>query len=63
VRASLDGAGTDEERAAEFAASVAVDVRSALSGDVVAHYLHGGGIRDSWDGLARYWRRQGVGKA
>jgi glyoxylase-like metal-dependent hydrolase (beta-lactamase superfamily II) len=56
VRTSLAEAGTDEERAARFAQQAEHDLRADLSPELAARYM-GGGLRDSWFGLARYARR------
>ena len=57
VRASLDAPGTDEDRAAAFVTDEETALRRSVGSDVVALYLSGG-IRDSWYGLARYWRKR-----
>lgn len=60
VRASLDEPGTDDERAARFAAERLVVLRAA-STEKGAARVHLSQIRDCWFGLARYWRRRGAG--
>lgn len=57
VRASLDEPGSDDERAARFAAERLAAVRAASSEEGAAR-VHLSQIRDCWFGLARYWRRQ-----
>jgi len=58
VRASLDEPGTDEERAARFAQTVEDEVDAAMD-ESARELLAHAGLRDSWFGLARYWRRSG----
>jgi glyoxylase-like metal-dependent hydrolase (beta-lactamase superfamily II) len=58
VRVSLDEPGTDEERAKRFVATVKSDLEDAVDAAVLPHYVAGGGIYDSWFGLARYWRKR-----
>lgn len=58
VRRSLDEPGTDHERAERFRMSVIADFQ-ALAGEDQAARVGFGGVRDSWYGLARYWRRGG----
>jgi glyoxylase-like metal-dependent hydrolase (beta-lactamase superfamily II) len=60
VRASLDEPGSDEERATRFAEEQLAAVRAA-STEVGATRVQFSQIRDCWFGLARYWRRSGVG--
>lgn len=60
VRASLDDPGTDDDRAARFAAECLAFIRAASSEEGAAR-VHFSQIRDCWFGLARYWRRRGVG--
>ncbi|MCI0434051.1 MAG: MBL fold metallo-hydrolase [Gemmatimonadetes bacterium] len=56
VRESLDGPGGDEARAAAFVEQVVDEIRARVPAGVAGLYL-GGGIADSWHGLARYWRK------
>lgn len=58
VRDSLDEPGTDVERAERFAASIEGRMRRTLGEEQASHYM-GAGLRDSWVGLARYWRTRG----
>jgi glyoxylase-like metal-dependent hydrolase (beta-lactamase superfamily II) len=58
VRRSLDEPGTDEERALRFQSEIRDGLASQVEPDVLPHFLSGGGIRDSWFGLARYWRKR-----
>lgn len=58
VRVSLGDAGTDEDRAGRFAERVDAALRSCVSPAEAKLYAHAG-VRDSWYGLARYWRRRG----
>jgi glyoxylase-like metal-dependent hydrolase (beta-lactamase superfamily II) len=59
VRISLDEPGGDEERARRFAERVDADLKAGVSADEASPYAHAG-VRDSWFGLARYWRRRAV---
>jgi glyoxylase-like metal-dependent hydrolase (beta-lactamase superfamily II) len=59
VRASLDEPGTDEDRARRFTERVDAALRACVSPAGADAYAHGG-VRDSWYGLARYWRKRGV---
>jgi len=63
VRNSLAEPGTDAERADRFMRSVEADFTEAMGGDQAAR-IGFGGVRDSWHGLARYWRGRagGVGE-
>jgi len=56
VRASLADAGTDEQRADRFVELATAELRAEVPPDVAQAYL-GGGLRDSWFGLARHARR------
>jgi glyoxylase-like metal-dependent hydrolase (beta-lactamase superfamily II) len=56
VRASLEETSTDEERAQAFVDQASDELRLEIATDLLPKYLSGG-IRDSWYGLARYWRR------
>ena len=58
VRRSLDEPGSDEERAARFEQEIHAQLRQLLQPPVVNDYTAGGGVRDSWFGLARYWRKR-----
>ncbi len=55
VRLSLETPGDDAERAEQFRLSVVADFAEELGEDQVAR-IGFGGVRDSWYGLARYWR-------
>jgi hypothetical protein len=55
VRKSLDAPGSDAERAEQFKDSVVADFEALLGEDQAAR-VGFGGVRDSWYGLARYWR-------
>lgn len=55
VRDSLERAGTDAERAEAFRESVIADFVQEFGEDEAAR-LGFGGVRDSWYGLARYFR-------
>jgi glyoxylase-like metal-dependent hydrolase (beta-lactamase superfamily II) len=54
VKESLAQAGTDDDRAALFAARVEADLADRVPPHVAANYRTS--VRSSWDGLARYWR-------
>ena len=58
VRASLAGAGSDEERARRFADEVAAELTRGAS-PVSAMHIQFTSAKDSWYGLARYWRKRG----
>jgi glyoxylase-like metal-dependent hydrolase (beta-lactamase superfamily II) len=60
VRVSLDEPGTDDERASRFAAARLATIRAAATQEGASR-VHFSQIRDCWFGLARYWRRRGVG--
>lgn len=55
VRSSLSEPGSDADRADRFMQSVVGDFE-ALMGEDQAARIGFGGVRDSWHGLARYWR-------
>lgn len=55
VKTSLEAPGTDLERAEQFKDSVVSDFEHLLGEDQAAR-VGFGGVRDSWFGLARYWR-------
>jgi glyoxylase-like metal-dependent hydrolase (beta-lactamase superfamily II) len=57
VRRSLRNGADDDECATRFAEEVSADLAQDVEPQVVAHYMSGG-IRDSWFGLARYWRKR-----
>ncbi|WP_425154799.1 MBL fold metallo-hydrolase [Candidatus Palauibacter sp.] len=50
--------GSDPARAREFAAWVENDLRSRMPAEPVDTYINAFGARDSWWGLARYWRKR-----
>lgn len=56
VRRSLEEPGSDEEHAARFAEEIAAELRGSIPADQAARYQEGIGPKDSWHGLARYWR-------
>lgn len=60
VRGSLDEPGTDAERAERFAAGIEAEVLSSLGRVGAIAYAHAG-LRESWFGLARYWRKRQSG--
>ena len=50
--------GGDAARARSFAAWVERDLRGRMPGEPVDTYVNAFGARDSWWGLARYWRKR-----
>lgn len=58
VRRSLDEPGSDEERAERFASRIEAMILEDPGEEAASAYEHAG-LRDSWVGLARYWRRRG----
>ena len=59
VRRSVGGGGgDDQERAGDFAAWVGEGLRPRISAHLVDLYETASGFRDSWWGLARYWRKR-----
>ena len=61
VRESLLEGGDDETRAARFGQWVLAELRGSLTDGEVAAYELGAPPDLSWHGLARYWRKRGVG--
>jgi glyoxylase-like metal-dependent hydrolase (beta-lactamase superfamily II) len=57
VRRSLAEDGSDAERAGRFADRIGEEIRRELTEDQARHYVSGG-LRDTWAGLARYWRKR-----
>lgn len=55
VRLSLDAPGIDAERAEAFRLGVVADFEALVGAEHTAR-IGFGGVRDSWYGLARYWR-------
>jgi glyoxylase-like metal-dependent hydrolase (beta-lactamase superfamily II) len=61
VRASLMTPGTDEERRVRFVGDLRRELRRLMTHEQAKAY-EGASPRDlSWMGLARYWRKRGVG--
>ncbi len=58
VRATLDEEGDDTARAARFHEQEMAHVHASLSQQDREPYLHMGQPRESWYGLARYWRKR-----
>lgn len=54
---------TEEDRAALFAKEVTAEFSRHLRGEELQRYQKGAGVADAWQGLARYWRKRGVGKS
>ena len=57
VRASLDGPGTDDDRADAFQAEEVARLTTGMPAEQ-ARWVDADAIRSSWFGLARYWRRK-----
>lgn len=57
VLRSLESDETDDVRAARFEAAVDASIRSEVDPAIAPAYSHAG-VRESWTGLARYWRKQ-----
>ena len=57
VREDLRAGVAPDEAAARFAAEVGAEIEAA-TGPEAPIYLSGGGLRDSWQGLARYWTKR-----
>ncbi len=63
VRESLEpapdsDAGDDDARAQAFADWATAELEAEASAELVETYVFASGLRDSWRGLARYWRRR-----
>jgi glyoxylase-like metal-dependent hydrolase (beta-lactamase superfamily II) len=58
VRRSLAEPGDDDDRASRFEQQIHEQLRRSIPPPAVDDYTSGGGIRDSWFGLARYWRKR-----
>jgi glyoxylase-like metal-dependent hydrolase (beta-lactamase superfamily II) len=61
VRRSLLGPGTDDEKAGRYADYLASELNRHLSEDQIPPHRVGAPFEVSWQGLARYWRKKGVG--
>lgn len=61
VRASLLEQGSDEERARRYAEYVDRELKRHLTGEQILPHLVGAPFEVSWLGLARYWRKKGIG--
>lgn len=61
VRRTLDDPGTDDERSRVFAESLRQDMRRQMTEAQVATYPVAAPFEMLWLGLARYWRKKGVG--
>jgi glyoxylase-like metal-dependent hydrolase (beta-lactamase superfamily II) len=58
VRRSLEEPGDDDERASRFEKEIHAQLRTTVEPPALDDYTSGGGIRDSWFGLARYCRNR-----
>lgn len=61
VKRTLADAGTDDERSRVFAESLRQDMRRQMTEAQVATYPVAAPFEMLWLGLARYWRKKGVG--
>ncbi len=61
VRASLIAAGTDEERRVRFVGDLRRELRRLMTHEQAMAYEGASPLDLSWLGLARYWRKRGVG--
>ncbi len=61
VRESLQNGASDAERAAQFAQQVTTKLKQCLSERDAYRYAKGAALELCWYGLARYWRKRGVG--
>jgi glyoxylase-like metal-dependent hydrolase (beta-lactamase superfamily II) len=57
VLESLERQETDDRRADRFAAAVEASLHAEVGPELATAYAHAG-IRESWTGLARYWRKR-----
>jgi glyoxylase-like metal-dependent hydrolase (beta-lactamase superfamily II) len=57
VRASLARGGSDEERSAAFTQEIVDDLRRLMSAEEAHGYANAARFDFSWNGLARYWRK------
>jgi glyoxylase-like metal-dependent hydrolase (beta-lactamase superfamily II) len=57
VREDLDADAEPTEAAERFAEAIRAEIAERL-GDETPSYLRGGGLTDSWHGLARYWNKR-----
>jgi glyoxylase-like metal-dependent hydrolase (beta-lactamase superfamily II) len=61
VRASLMAPGTDEERRMRFVGDLRRELRRLMTHEQAMAYEGASPLDLSWLGLARYWRKRGVG--
>ncbi len=61
VRESLKDGANDAERATQFAEQVHTKLKRRLSESEAYRYAKGAALELCWYGLARYWRKRGVG--
>ena len=61
VRKGLEGGGSDDDRAAAFTAEMRLYLQRHLPAGEVALYEQPAPLPLCWLGLARYWRKRGVG--
>jgi len=60
VKATLAGAGTDEERIQRFVDDMRAEVRRDLPEEEMLSFEMAVPFAQLWQGLARYWRKRGV---
>ena len=61
VRASSDEPGSDEERRVRFVEDLRRELRRQMTEEQAMAYEGASPLDLSWLGLARYWRKRGVG--
>lgn len=61
ARESLTDPTTDEQRSRRFADRLRQDMRRSMSDAQIAAYTVAAPLEQLWAGLARYWRKRGVG--
>jgi glyoxylase-like metal-dependent hydrolase (beta-lactamase superfamily II) len=63
VRRTLAGPGTDDDRSRSFAEALRHDMRKQMNDTQMAAYPVAAPFEMLWLGLARYWRKKGIGTA
>jgi hypothetical protein len=58
VKATLDAAGSDEEKAARFSALLRRELRAHMTDAQVDSYPIAAPFEQLWAGLARYWKKK-----
>ena len=61
AKRALEGGATDEDRYARFRADVDAYLSQVVPAEEVASLEFVGDLEFSWRGLARYWKKRGVG--